>query len=149
MEAKQPVTMQTVGEIERLLREISTIVKIKGREILNAFPITNPQFDALYLLHQEGDMTIGELSQRMFLACSTMTDLVDRMEKNGVVERVRDNRDRRVVRIHMLEKGRKVIHEVLEARRKYLADVLSGLSDSEKLEIKTHLAVLYEEMKKS
>jgi MarR family transcriptional regulator, organic hydroperoxide resistance regulator len=149
MNAKQPVTLQTVGEIERLLREIGIILKRKGRDILSAFPITNPQFDALFVLYQEGDMTIGELSQRMYLACSTMTDLIDRMEKNGVVERVRDTRDRRVVRIHMLEKGKKIIEEVLEARRQYLVEMLSHLSDDEVLAIKKHLAILYEGMNKS
>jgi MarR family transcriptional regulator, organic hydroperoxide resistance regulator len=149
MTKQRPLSSETVSEIERYLREISNIVKRKGREILNHFPITPPQFDALLFLHNEGDMTIGELSQKMFLACSTMTDLIDRMEKNGVVERVRDERDRRVVRIHLLEKGRDIIEEVLEARRAYLAEVFSHLSDEEALEIKKHLSVLFEEMKKT
>jgi DNA-binding MarR family transcriptional regulator len=145
----QPLSPETVSDIERLLREISVIVKRKGREILNNFPITPPQFTALVWLNDEGDMTIGELSQKMYLACSTMTDLIDRMEKNGVVERVRDDRDRRVVRIHLLEKGAQIIKEVMEARRQYLAEILSHLSDDEALQIKEHLSILYEEMKKS
>jgi hypothetical protein len=77
MTKQRPLSSETVSEIERYLREISNIVKRKGREILNHFPITPPQFDALLFLHNEGDMTIGELSQKMFLACSTMTDLID------------------------------------------------------------------------
>ncbi|MFC7440787.1 MarR family winged helix-turn-helix transcriptional regulator [Laceyella putida] len=149
MNTHQPLSPETVNEIERLLREISVIVKRKGRDILNHFPITPPQFNALLWLSDEGDMTIGELSQKMFLACSTMTDLIDRMEKNGVVERVRDERDRRVVRIHLLEKGREIIDEVLQARRQYLAEILSHLSDEEALKMKKHLSVLHEEMKKS
>jgi MarR family transcriptional regulator, organic hydroperoxide resistance regulator len=149
MNTHQPLSPETVNEIERLLREISVIVKRKGRDILNHFPITPPQFNALLWLSDEGDMTIGELSQKMFLACSTMTDLIDRMEKNGVVERVRDERDRRVVRIHLLEKGREIIDEVMQARRQYLAEILSHLSDEEALKMKKHLSVLHEEMKKS
>jgi DNA-binding MarR family transcriptional regulator len=148
MKKHQPMSPETVSEIERLLREISVIVKRKGREMLGNFPITPPQFTALLWLKDEGDMTIGELSQKMYLACSTMTDLIDRMEKNGVVERVRDERDRRVVRIHLLEKGKNIIEEVLKTRRQYLAKVLSHLSDEEALKIKKHLSILYEEMKK-
>jgi DNA-binding MarR family transcriptional regulator len=48
-----------------------------------------------------------------------------------------------------LEKGRDIIEEVLEARRAYLAEVFSHLSDEEALEIKKHLSVLFEEMKKT
>ena len=80
----------TVADVERLLREISVIVKRKGREILEEFPITPPQFTALLWLNDAGSLTVGELSQKMYLACSTITDLVDRMEKNHLVKRVRD-----------------------------------------------------------
>lgn len=40
----------------------------------------------------------------MYLAFSTTTDLVDRMEKNELIVRIRDPKDRRVVRIHLLDK---------------------------------------------
>lgn len=83
MENKEPIPNERFVEIEFLLRKISVIVKRKGREILSHFPITPPQFTALLLLRDEGDLTIGELSQKMYLACSTMTDLIDRMEKTG------------------------------------------------------------------
>ncbi|SFJ43076.1 MarR family winged helix-turn-helix transcriptional regulator [Thermoflavimicrobium dichotomicum] len=146
-EKHRPLSPETVNEIERLLREMSIIVKRKGREILHHFPITPPQFNALLWLEKEGDLTIGELSQKMYLACSTMTDLIDRMEKNQLVARVRDERDRRVVRIHLLERGSEIIKEVLEARRQYLAEVLSHISEDEAIEIKKHLAILYHEMK--
>lgn len=148
MDLDKPLSGETVSEIERLLRAISVIVKRKGREILTNFPITPPQFTALLWLCDEGDMTIGELSQKMYLACSTMTDLIDRMEKIEVVERVRDERDRRVVRIHLLDKGAAIISEVMEARRKYLAEILSHLSDHEANQMREHLAILFAEMDK-
>ena len=75
----------------------------KGVEFLSNYTITPPQFIALQWLFEHGDMTIGDLSNKMFLAFSTTTDLVDRMEKNHLVKRVRDEQDRRVVRIHLLE----------------------------------------------
>ncbi|RAL26701.1 MarR family winged helix-turn-helix transcriptional regulator [Thermoflavimicrobium daqui] len=146
-ENHRPISPETVVEIESLLREMSTIVKRKGREILHHFPITPPQFNALLWLDKEGDMTIGELSQKMYLACSTMTDLVDRMEKNQLVNRVRDDRDRRVVRIHLLERGKEIIEEVLEARRQYLTGVLSQVSEDQAIQIRKHLSILYNEMK--
>lgn len=70
-----------VAEIEKSLRHIAAIIKQKGREILNQYTITPPQFVGLQWLYEFGDMTIGELSQKMYLACSTTTDLIDRMEK--------------------------------------------------------------------
>ncbi|HEU4965527.1 MAG TPA: MarR family transcriptional regulator [Bacilli bacterium] len=120
-----------VEEIELVLRQISKQVRVKGREILADFSITPPQFDALVYLHEFGDLTIGELSSKLGLAYSTTTDLVDRLERNELVERVRDSNDRRVVRLHMLEKGRAMIEEVLKARRAYLAKLMVDVSEED------------------
>lgn len=140
------VNRQQVSQIEKSLRHVSYIVKQKGREILNEFPITPPQFVALQWLQEEGDMTIGELSQRMYLACSTTTDLIDRMEKNELVERVKDKKDRRVVRIHLLEKGTVIIKDVINERQIYLEGVLSEMSPEEVSSIEQGMAALQEKM---
>ena len=50
-----------VACIERYLRKIDYIIRIKGREILFDFNITGPQFGALQILINNGNMTIGEL----------------------------------------------------------------------------------------
>lgn len=137
-----------VAHIEKSIRMIADIVKQKGREILNEFPITPPQFVALQWLHEFGDMTIGELSSKMYLACSTTTDLVDRMEKNDLVERIKDTNDRRVVRIHLLEKGTKIIREVINQRQVYLQNILEDYSKDDVDFLERSLSHLFDEMKK-
>nr|WP_289891476.1 MarR family transcriptional regulator [Virgibacillus pantothenticus] len=144
---KSHETKQTINRIEKRMRYISGIIKQNGRKILHNYPITSPQFIALQWLLEEGDLTIGELSNRISLAFSTTTDLVDRMEKNELVERVRDSKDRRVVRIHVLEKGKTIIHEVIEKRQHYLGEVLENFSDDQIDQLHELLAYLHEQMK--
>lgn len=139
---------EQVARIEKSLRMIAYIVKQKGREILNEFPITPPQFVALQWLNEYGDMTIGELSAKMYLACSTTTDLVDRMEKNELVERVKDANDRRVVRIHLLNKGKEIIEEVIHQRRLYLEGILNNFSENDVNLLDKNIQLLYDEMSK-
>jgi len=130
-------------ELEQELRHLCTVIKKKGREILTDFEITPPQFEALQYLINEENITIGELSNKMFLACSTITDLIDRMEKNELVKRVRDEKDRRVVRIIVLEKGHEIINEVLHVRRNYLGSILSDLSKEKKDFILKGISMVY------
>lgn len=139
--------LETVADIEKDLRYISGIIKQKGRELLSNYTITPPQFIALQWLFEDGDMTIGELSNKMFLACSTTTDLVDRMEKNELVVRVKDPNDRRVVRIHLLEEGERIIDEVIKKRQLYLQEVLKDFSGEEILSLKEGLTKLHQEMR--
>jgi MarR family transcriptional regulator, organic hydroperoxide resistance regulator len=139
--------LENIATIEKDMRYISGIIKQKGREILSNYTMTPPQFVALQWLFEEGDMTIGELSNKMFLAFSTTTDLVDRMEKNQLVQRVKDPNDRRVVRIHMLEEGKRLIDEVIKKRQGYLQEVLNEYSTEDIEELKKNFMRLHQVMR--
>ncbi|MFD2046251.1 MarR family winged helix-turn-helix transcriptional regulator [Ornithinibacillus salinisoli] len=136
-----------IEKLEKRLRHISGAIKQNGRKILNNYPITSPQFIALQWLLEEGDLTIGELSTKNGLAFSTTTDLVDRMEKNELVERIRDSNDRRVVRIHVLEKGKRIINEVIKKRQEYLGEVLENFSNDQTATLIELLDQLHDKMK--
>lgn len=139
-------SQETVAFLEKELRFISHLIKQKGREILSNYTITPPQFIALQWLHESGDMTIGELSNKMYLAFSTTTDLVDRMEKNELVVRIRDEQDRRVVHIHLLQEGERIIEEVIEKRQNYLQDVLVDFDEAEVESLSKLLHRLHQQM---
>ncbi|HHY12120.1 MAG TPA: MarR family transcriptional regulator [Firmicutes bacterium] len=121
----------SVVHIERILRHVAFIIKRRGRDILNDFDITTPQFLALLVLKDKPGITMGELCDRLFLACSTATDLIDRMEKNGYLERNRDTKDRRVIRLSITKKGKDVIDQVIKARRHYVDSILAQLTQEE------------------
>jgi MarR family transcriptional regulator, organic hydroperoxide resistance regulator len=146
-ENSQKPNGDVVANIEKDLRYISGIIKQKGREMLTNYKITPPQFIALQWLFEDGDMTIGELSTKMYLACSTTTDLVDRMEKNLLVERVKNPNDRRVVRIHLLEEGKRIIDEVIKKRQVYLEEVLIDFTTDEVQFLQKSLTKLHQEMR--
>jgi DNA-binding MarR family transcriptional regulator len=122
----------SVARIELLLRSICFDIKQKGREILSDFDITPPQFNALQFLVNEGEMTISELSSRLYLAPSTITDLIDRMEKNLLVIRERGSKDRRIVKIQVQDKGHSLINEVISRRCSYLQTLLKDMSLEDK-----------------
>jgi MarR family transcriptional regulator, organic hydroperoxide resistance regulator len=141
------ISTDQIAKLEKTLRHISGAIKQNGRKILNNYPITNPQFIALQWLKEEGDLTIGELSAKNGLAFSTTTDLVDRMEKNDLVERVRDLNDRRVVRIHVLEKGHRIIEDVILKRQEYLNEVLENFTEEQTGTLIELLNLLHLQMK--
>ncbi|MEK3954179.1 MULTISPECIES: MarR family winged helix-turn-helix transcriptional regulator [unclassified Psychrobacillus] len=144
---KTMLDQDQVAFLEKELRHISGIIKQKGREILSTYTITPPQFVALQWLLELGDMTIGDLSNKMYLAFSTTTDLIDRMEKSELVKRIRDEQDRRVVRIHLLEEGARIIEEVIDKRQQYLEDVLQQFDQAEVANLAILLEKLHQEMK--
>ena len=139
-------SLENVTNIEKHLRKIDYIIRKKGREILSDFNITVPQFSALQILINQGTMTIGELSQEMALACSTITDLIDRMEKSELVVRAKDEKDKRVVRVEVLAKGQTILDAVLEKRIAFLDSKLTNLSYEEKDNLDKGLDSLFDAM---
>lgn len=135
-----------VKSIEMYLRRIDYIIRKEGRQILGDINITVPQFTALQILINSGNLTIGELSQQMALACSTITDLIDRMEKSKLVERKRDEKDKRVVIVEVLPKGYEILEEVLNKRREYLKGNLIDFSIEEMENLNNSLEKLYKEI---
>lgn len=141
-----PTFSEPVLEIEQKLREIAGVVRRKGRGLLERYGITPPQFDALLILDRYGSLTIGELGNRLYLAYSTTTDLVDRLERAKYVARERDQSDRRVVRVNLQPSGAHIIEDVLDARRAYLGEALSSLDSAATRELLDALNLLHSQM---
>ena len=131
-----------VQEIEILLRKVCFYIKKKGRVILDDYDITPAQFEALQIIINHAEVTISELSSKLYQAPSTITDLIDRMEAKELVQRVRDCKDRRIVRITALEKGHKILEEVLAERCKFVDYALNGVSMEDKENFKKYLEIV-------
>jgi DNA-binding MarR family transcriptional regulator len=87
--------------------------------------------NVLTLLEVEGSISMSELAQRLDVSVASVTGVVDRMEKRGLVERRRDANDRRVVLVHPGPGAKAVVGAVDERRRFGLAKLLTRLTDDE------------------
>jgi len=134
---------ENIIKIEFLLRKVCFGIKRRGRVILEEYTITPPQFDALQCLINNGELTISDLSLKLFQAPSTITDLVDRMENGGLVERIRDGKDRRVVRVSVLAKGFDIINKVLNERCEFVNLALKTINSDDRVEFIKYLEILY------
>lgn len=143
-------TMKTENNatIERQLRFVAAIIKERGRQLLKDVGITPPQFVALQWISDEEGMTIGELSARVYVPFSTATDMIDRLEERELVKRVKDENDKRLVRIHLQPKGLDLIRSVIHKRQDFLEEKLGHLSEEEIRGFQNGLNHLYQEIKK-
>lgn len=135
--------------MEKQLRHIASVIRATGRQILTEVVITPPQFVALQWISEEKGITIGELSGQLFLAFSTTTDLVDKLEEKDLVERRKDEKDKRLVRIYLKSKGEDIIQSVIRKRQQFLEENFSALPSETLLHFQTGLDLLYKEIKKN
>lgn len=133
-------------QLEETIRRANTILFKRGRAILIGMEISALQFNALLTIREFGPLTMGDLCKHLFTACSTATDLADRMERAKLVERVRDEKDRRVVRLQLLPRGEDVLIEVIAERQSFLGEVLKDYTDEEYVELLRSLELLEQRM---
>jgi len=72
------------------------------------FGLTGPQLTVIKILEQLGDLSLSSLSSRIKAKNSTVTGIIDRMEREGLVRRERSEEDRRIVLIRLTDDGREL-----------------------------------------
>jgi MarR family transcriptional regulator, organic hydroperoxide resistance regulator len=77
--------------------------------LLEKLGLTYPQYLAMLVLWEGGDVTVKQVGERLFLDSGTLTPLLKRLEAMGLVHRARDPKDERRVRLTLTEKG-KALH---------------------------------------
>ncbi|MGA2518267.1 MAG: MarR family transcriptional regulator [Thermodesulfobacteriota bacterium] len=97
-----------ISEIMQSLRRIFKAIQDYSHEVSEKFGITGPQLWALKTIFQNESLSLSDLSERMYLHPSTITGVIDRLEKKGYVTRNRDRVDRRVIYVQLTAQGKKL-----------------------------------------
>ncbi|WP_239732697.1 MarR family transcriptional regulator [Mammaliicoccus sp. P-M55] len=134
-------------QIEYSLRHIVDRTKLRSRGQLKVYDISPPQFIALQWSNEHQQLTIGELSKRLYLAYSTTTDIIDKLEQKELVLRIQSEEDKRVFHVKLLEKGTALIDEVVYARQSYTEDLLSVMNEEDKIKFNEALEIMLKRMR--
>jgi DNA-binding MarR family transcriptional regulator len=83
-------------------------------DVLRVADLTFPQYNVLRILRgaRPEALSCGTISQRMLTRDSDLTRLLDRLEERGLVRRVRDGRDRRIITAAITESGLQVLRRL-------------------------------------
>jgi MarR family 2-MHQ and catechol resistance regulon transcriptional repressor len=93
--------------------------------------LTYSQFAVLEALYHIGPMSAGEVSQKILKSGGNLTLVIDNLERDGLVRRERDGKDRRVIHVHLTEAGQRKVEAVLPGHVAALVDEFKVLSAGE------------------
>lgn len=122
-----------------LLARASHSVSSEFHEQLRRRGVNVPVWRVLASLVGSAGETVTGLAETCLLQQPTMTKLLDRMVRDGLVRRTQDGRDRRVVRVLLTPKGEALSADLVQAARQHEADLLVRHPEAEALVIKTLL----------
>lgn len=117
-----------IKDIVESIRRLVRAEYLDSQKMSKEFGLTGPQSLVLRLLIKSGSLSSADLSRQMYVTPSNITGIIDRLEKKGLVERIRKQGDRRVVLITPTESGRelgKLLPDPIERR------IINQLADLE------------------
>jgi DNA-binding MarR family transcriptional regulator len=111
----QPASQSAPESSARLSRMLCFAIYSAGhaftrvyKPLLDRIGLTYPQYLVLLVLCEEDNLTVKQIGERLFLDSGTLTPLLKRLEAAGFVQRARDGRDERQVRVKLTNKGRSI-----------------------------------------
>ena len=109
---------------------VKQISEAFGRRLQNT-EITRVQWIALYYLKTMKRISQRDLSNLMNVKDSSAGRLIDRLERDGFIERERNDADRRVIYIKLTEKGDQLICDLMPIGVQFNDDLLTGIDEQE------------------
>lgn len=112
------------------------------KEELDSYALTPPQFSLLAFLWQEEGMSQVELSERTQIDRTTLCGLIDRLEKQDLVERRAHPSDRRAYHICLTKQGKALEEPLSKAANRTVERFTAGLSPADRSELVRLLQII-------
>ena len=102
------------------------VLETHCRKLGKPYVVTPPQWGLLALLSHQDGQTISTLAQRLGVDGPAVTNIVKRLEQSGLVARVRDRVDERVVNVLLTTEGKEIIASLLPLVAQFQEQLLSA-----------------------
>jgi DNA-binding MarR family transcriptional regulator len=123
-----PEQENTVLRLWLLLRRVGDALGLCQDLVYSKYGLTSEQVAVLAAVKSRGPLRPSEFASILERSPNSMSMLIDRMVKTGLVRRTRDRKDRRVVFVSMTDKGREAVEPAVPTGWQFIHKVLSPLS---------------------
>jgi DNA-binding MarR family transcriptional regulator len=120
-----------VGEVFPVV--IKEFLKRQTNELYKG-KITMPQFLILNFLERQGESRMTDLAKFMAVTTAAMTGIVDRLVRDGYVQRMPKPDDRRIIKVKTTSKGAALVKKVNLQKRQMVMDIFGRLPQQDREE---------------
>ncbi|HEX6305530.1 MAG TPA: MarR family transcriptional regulator [Anaerolineales bacterium] len=132
--------------IGALLVQICKAHRNKAQELLSRIDLYPGQEFLLINLWPEDGLTHSEIAESLCVQPATVTKMLDRLVKTGLVRRMQDSDDQRVSRVYLTEKGRELLEPIEQAWEELEQISFANLTLEERLLLRRLLLQVHENL---
>jgi DNA-binding MarR family transcriptional regulator len=121
----------------RLVYAVSAIMRKVSDRALSPWGLTVAQAPVLVILRETGrPMMITEVARALLLETPSVTTMVDRLTERGLVERVKDPKDRRKTLVALTKKGDELVEAIREPGKQLEEELFGALKPDERANLR-------------
>lgn len=122
-----PDNLKTITTLFRAKNSFETLIK---KDVLS-YGLNPSEFGALEALYHKGKLTVQTLTEKVLIASSSMTYVLDNLSKRGLITRTKDEKDKRIYVVDLTLAGMTFMSEIYPKHYKNMTSVLSCLTMEE------------------
>jgi MarR family 2-MHQ and catechol resistance regulon transcriptional repressor len=137
MGTKYKGTKKEVNALNSLIKITRAADSVRSRVLsaIGTTRITESQYYVLDTLYHSGPLTQKNIGEKVFRSGGNITLVIDNLEKQGYVKRVRGKEDRRYFTIHLTKAGKKMMDKIFPKFLKAATEEMGSLSEEEHNEL--------------
>lgn len=108
-------------------------IKKRVEDDIRCLGLNPTEFAVLELIYSKGDQPIQKIGEKVLIASSSITYVVDKLEKKNLLERKACPKDRRITYAALTRKGTELMDDVFPKHRAAIHEICSGLDANEKM----------------
>jgi len=119
-----------VKEIDKLFQDIIKKISSETNKLLPE-NMTSSQFFLLKFIYCHEKCKAADIAKNLCISPAAVTNIVDRLYKNNWIEKVRSDKDRRIVWLKLSKKGKELYLKAREKKYELLAEILNNITFEE------------------
>lgn len=117
--------------LHRVVNQMDRIVS----RVFDKNSLSTGQFAVLEALFHKGDMTIGEVQEKILSSSGTMPLIIKNLTQREYITKYSDEKDKRKTILHLTEKGNELISEIFPEVRSVIIDMFEPIDEVQKREL--------------
>ena len=117
-----------------VLMKATRIIEDMLKKEISTYGINLSEFAVLEALYHKGELTVQQICQKVLINSGSMTYVIDKLVKKGLLNRKTSTGDRRVYYIQLTNEGRTFMDEIFPKHEIFIREIFSSLSEEEQLQ---------------
>jgi DNA-binding MarR family transcriptional regulator len=131
-----------IDEVGEMVQKLVRVFQLFERDQIKIHGFTSSQCYTLIEILKAKSLTMNELSDKMNLDSSTMTRVIDKLVRDDLIRRERDDSDRRIVLVSLTDKGGEAANKLSSSVNEYYRKIISSMPLGKMDEVLSSVAIL-------